>query len=210
MSPASIMNDELESELSVYDTVMGQAMFSVRSPVGLDIYDTGLPEVVTAAVLLAALEDADAARRARKFLGHRYLCRPQLLPHPRFDTPWQALYHSRSDRAFITTMGLDVETFHRVLESGFQPLWDTHPVTRNDVSRAGAPRLGARSLDAAGALGLYLHWITSTMPETSLQQVFALIPATVRRYLALAMVTLLITAEAHVGPSQQLVETPLA
>jgi len=46
-----------------------------------------------------------------------YLCRPQLQPDPRNNTPWQVLFNSRNDRAFITTMGFDVETFE--LCSGF-------------------------------------------------------------------------------------------
>ena len=81
-----------------------------------------------AAVLLAAVDDADAARRARECLNRTYLCRPQLLPNPRFDTPWQALYHSGSDRAFVTTMGVDVETFHHILENGFRLMWAIVPV----------------------------------------------------------------------------------
>ena len=37
-----------------------------------------------------------------------YLTRPDLFPDPRNDTPWQALYHSQNDHAFITTMGFNV------------------------------------------------------------------------------------------------------
>jgi len=42
-----------------------------------------------------------------------YLCRSQLLPNPRLNTllVWQILYESQSDHTFITTMGLDVQTF---------------------------------------------------------------------------------------------------
>lgn len=57
----------------------------------------------------------------------------------------------------------------------------------------GAPWLGARSLDAAGALGLVLHYLNSAMLETSLQQIFALIPATVSRYLQFGQQILLKT-----------------
>ena len=48
-----------------------------------------------------------------------YLTRSQLLPDPRLATPWQVLYDSQSDRAFITTMGFDVQTFTYILSSGF-------------------------------------------------------------------------------------------
>ena len=51
--------------------------------------------------------------------------------------------------------------------------------------------MGAQSLDAAGGLGLYLHWLCSTMRETSLQEIFALVPSTVSMYLAFAQQILL-------------------
>ncbi|KAE9395858.1 hypothetical protein BT96DRAFT_958416 [Gymnopus androsaceus JB14] len=40
------------------------------------------------------------------------------------------------------------------------------------------PRVHRRSLDAAGALGLILHYLNSTMLDVSLEQIFALIPTT--------------------------------
>lgn len=39
------------------------------------------------------------------------------------NTPWQAMFDSRDDRAFITTMGFDVETFELIVRSGFGTLW---------------------------------------------------------------------------------------
>jgi hypothetical protein len=60
-----------------------------------------------------------------------------------------------------------------------------------DVSATGKPRLCARSLDAAGALGLVLHYLNSTMREISLQQIFALIPTTVSRYITFGLKILL-------------------
>ena len=116
-----------------------------------------------------------------------YLCRPQLLPNPRILTPWTQLYESNNDRAYITTMGFDVATFHYILDSGFAARWNSTPIPRADVSRHGQPRIGGRSLDAAGALGLTLHFLSSAMRELSLQQIFALIPATVNRYLDFAL-----------------------
>ena len=139
-----------------------------------------------AGVLFCCIEDARQKYAACRQFHRAYLCRPQLLPNPRVDTPWQRLYASQNDRAFIVTMGVDVYTFHYILEGGFQYLWDTTPIPHNDTSLSGDPRIGARSLDAAGALGLYLHWVSSTMRETSLQEVFALIPSTVNRYLHFA------------------------
>jgi hypothetical protein len=46
-------------------------------------------------------------------------------------------------------------------------------------------------LDAAGALGLALHFLNSTMREISLQQIFALIPSTVTRYIDFSLDILL-------------------
>ncbi|KAI0071605.1 hypothetical protein K474DRAFT_1606646 [Panus rudis PR-1116 ss-1] len=141
-------------------------------------------------ILFLAMEDARLRAVHRRSLHRRYLCRPQLPPTPRAATSWLALYNSRSDRAFITTMGLDVHTFHLILQAGFEYLWDTTPISRSDTNQYGEARVATRSLDAAGGLGLYLHWITSTMRETSLQQIFALIPSTVNRYLRFASLIL--------------------
>lgn len=55
---------------------------------------------------------AEAARIFQIYQRHRsrnYLCRPQLPPNPRVGTAWQALFRSRNDRAFITTMGFDAQ-----------------------------------------------------------------------------------------------------
>jgi hypothetical protein len=80
-------------------------------------------------------------------------------------------------------MGFNVATFAAIVEGGFGTTWATTPIPRDDVASAGKPRLGARSLDAAGALGLVLHYLNSTMREIRLQQIFALIPTTVSRYI---------------------------
>jgi hypothetical protein len=120
-----------------------------------------------------------------------YLCRPQLLPNPRFDTPWQVLYTSCSDRAFITTMGFDVNTFTSIIDTGFDTAWYSTPIPRADVHTTGKPRPGARSLNAAGTLGLVLHYLNSTMREISLQQIFVLIPTTVSRYITFGLDILL-------------------
>ena len=78
-------------------------------------------------------------------------------------------------------MCFDVATFELILNV-FKAEWDSNPIDRNDVNPNGQPRLGARSLNAAGGLGLVLHYIHSCMTETSLQQIFGLVPATVDRY----------------------------
>ncbi|KAJ7739509.1 hypothetical protein B0H16DRAFT_1378881, partial [Mycena metata] len=135
------------------------------------------------AIILLGAAEARRLRVERRHPNRLYLCRPQLMPDPRINTPWQRLFASQSDRAFITTMGFDVATFNAIIGAGFGHSWSTTPIPRGDVSTLGKPRLGARSLDAAGALGLILHYLNSTMREISLQQLFALIPTTVSRYI---------------------------
>lgn len=85
-------------------------------------------------------------------------------------------------------MGFDVATFRLLLDGPghFAERWNTANIPRTDLSNSGQPHPGGRSLDAPGALGLVLHYLNSAMLEVSLQQIFALIPATVSRYLSFA------------------------
>lgn len=165
-------------------------------PFLLLVFDDDVEEAIPITLLVTIFACGYQSRllRAEGRRKHRlYLCRPELISNPRVGTPWQALHQSRSDRAFITTMGLDTATFQLLLDSGFEFLWNSTPIPRTDTNTAGEPRLGARSLDAAGGLGLYLHYLRSSMRETGLQLVFALIPSTVSRYLAFARQILLDT-----------------
>ncbi|KAF9564958.1 hypothetical protein CPC08DRAFT_741246 [Agrocybe pediades] len=148
-------------------------------------------EAAAAALLCLVVYQVQRTRQLRNQNRRRqrlYLCRPELLPNPRVDTPWQRLWESQNDRAFIMTMGFDVATFRYILDGplGFASRWDSTPIPRNDVSQGGEPRGGRRSLDAAGALGLVLHYLGSSMLEVSLQQIFALTPSTLNRYLLFA------------------------
>lgn len=154
-----------------------------------------------AATLVAGIELARLDRVETQNPKRLYLCRAHLLPDPHRNTPWQVLYTSHSDRAFITTMGIDVLTFEFILTSGFASLWYHKSITRPDTNSQGIPRLNRRSLDAGGALGLMLHYLNSTMHETSLQQIFALIPATVSRYLTSGLPILLQTLRSMVDAS---------
>jgi len=134
-------------------------------------------------------------RRRRRSTTRRYLTWLNLLPNPRTGTAWQKLYASRSDRAYITTMGLDVSTFNAVLQAGFAGRWETQPIPRNDVKRTGRTRLGRRSIDAPAALGLILHYLSSTAHEVALQEIFALVPSTTSRYITFGLKILLATLE---------------
>ncbi|KAA1473663.1 hypothetical protein DENSPDRAFT_780286 [Dentipellis sp. KUC8613] len=143
-----------------------------------------------AAAIVAGAEEAQLSRNLQRQFSRQYLQRLHLLPDPRGTTPWSALFDSRSDRAFITTMGIDMTTFIFLLEKGFAYRWVTRPIPRPD-SDALAARPDRRSLDAEGALGLTLHYLNSTVCEMLLGQVFALIPATVSRYVSFCLDILL-------------------
>ncbi|KAI0648375.1 hypothetical protein C8Q79DRAFT_1008705 [Trametes meyenii] len=138
--------------------------------------------LLAASVIVLGSEEARISRAENRQPSRRYLRRAQLLPNPRSNTPWQVLYESQDDRAFITTMGIDCATFNLILGSGFRGRWESWAIPRPDANPAGAPRLGGRSLTAEGALGLIYHYLTSAMPDTALQQIFALVPSTVSRY----------------------------
>ncbi|KAK7444571.1 hypothetical protein VKT23_015249 [Stygiomarasmius scandens] len=90
-------------------------------------------------------------------------------------------------------MGFNVEVFHMILNGGFERYWNENPIAREDVPANAAPRVYRHSLDAAGALGLLLHYLNSTMHDVSLMQIFALIPTTVSRYLSFSRSILLMT-----------------
>ncbi|KAI5812237.1 hypothetical protein BZA77DRAFT_297111 [Pyronema omphalodes] len=129
--------------------------------------------LIAVALFLVACATDKRLRRTRY-----YLTRSTLPPTPRANTAWQCLFHSRDDRGWIITMGLGVEVFEKILAAGFEEAWTTQPIPRNDLRKGTQRPLNAkRSLDAAGALGLVLHHLNSTMADYTLQQIFALTPA---------------------------------
>jgi len=84
--------------------------------------DNGDAELAALAQLVLVGADESRLRRAACCHDHRrYLCRSQLLPDPRVNTPWQALYESQSGGASITTiqMRVDCETLKLILLHGF-------------------------------------------------------------------------------------------
>ncbi|KZT56611.1 hypothetical protein CALCODRAFT_435526 [Calocera cornea HHB12733] len=149
-----------------------------------------------AAFLTLVEEQAAQARASERRERRAYLTRPDLLRNPRVRTPFQTVLTGQVDRAYISTMGLDVKTFRRILEGGFEQLWNSEAIPRPDVSSWGEPRPEKRSLNAAGGLGLVLYWLNSTMMDKSLAQIFALIPSTITRYRAFGLDLLLRTLRA--------------
>ncbi len=70
--------------------------------------------------------------------------------------------------------------------------WEHNTIPHNNVSLGAFPHIDRHFLDTAGALGLVLHYLASTMCELSLQQIFSLIPTTVFHYLSFFLQILLI------------------
>jgi hypothetical protein len=152
--------------------------------------DTTTSQAIAAAMIIYLdAEEVHLLRVQQRQPSQLYLCRPQLLPNPRKNTPWQCVYNSHCDWAYITTMGVNVETFNlnNILAAGFGRLWNESSIPRDDTAAIGVPRPNRRSLDAEGALGLVLHYLNSTMQEISLQQIFAIIPSTVSRYITFSL-----------------------
>jgi len=148
--------------------------------------DNELLLLIAATIVHASNEDHRFSIQQRRPRRGR-LRRPQLLPNPLGDTPWTVLYRSRDDSAYLATMGLDVVAFQAILDAGFSYRWYSAPLHRSDVVSTRNSRSITRSLDSSGALGLLLHWLTSTMHQVSLQQIFALVPATTSRYIITAL-----------------------
>ena len=138
-------------------------------------------------LMVVGAEESCRLHTERRQPRRLYLCQPQLLPNSHKSTPWQVLYQSHSDCAFITTMGFDVDAFEHIIKSGFAHMWYERPMDRSDTMTAGNPRPSVRLLDAWGALGLVLHYLNLTVCEISLQQIFALIPATISHYITFAL-----------------------
>ena len=155
--------------------------------------DNGQAARVVLGLAVALATHSREAKTARRSARRFSLLRAHLLPNPRIGTPWQHLYASQSDRAFITTMGFDVATFNAILQAGFEESWNNNPIRRGDVNPGGRTRLLGRSLDATGALGLVLHYLSSAVHEIALQQIFAIVPATTSRYIRFGLTILLET-----------------
>ena len=142
-------------------------------------------------VLIVGSNEDHAWLVENRYPHRQYLGWMSLLPNPCIGTPWIHLYDCHEDCAFITTMGVDTSMFHALLAAGFGHLWYTWPITRPDHQTVVQPQVGKRSLDAVGRLRLVLHWLSSTMQQVSLQQIFALISSTMSRYLHFALSILL-------------------
>ena len=112
------------------------------------------------------------------------------------DSAWASLWRAQSDREFITTMGLDVATFDDLL-GRFADQRNFSNIDRANVNSHGKPQIGRPLLDAAGCLGLVLHWLCLTMASYTLQQLFAITPAVCLCYLSTGLQHLLLCLSKH-------------
>jgi hypothetical protein len=115
-----------------------------------------------------------------------YLTRADVIPAKY--SPWVYLYTAQSDGAFMSCMSLTVAAFQGLLAQ-FTVKW-------NKAETRGRPA----QLDAAGALGLALHWLSSSTQQAHLCLIFGVVPSTLSDTLKGATRTLL----------QCLEENPLA
>ncbi|KAH9471875.1 hypothetical protein Pst134EA_002508 [Puccinia striiformis f. sp. tritici] len=99
-------------------------------------------EAVLLIISLAILGESRPFRQLQT-----YLTRGDLPGNPRSDSAWAYLYSARNNRAFITTMGVNVRTFDELL-SRFSIHWAAGTIPRNDVNPNGDPQVGRQSLDA--------------------------------------------------------------
>ncbi|KNE95331.1 hypothetical protein PSTG_11315 [Puccinia striiformis f. sp. tritici PST-78] len=72
------------------------------------------------------LQGAPGLRQLRTYLTRADLTSSR-------NSAWTAMKPARSDRAYVTTMGIDVATFDNLLDR-FEPLWNTITLPRNDVN----------------------------------------------------------------------------
>jgi hypothetical protein len=142
-----------------------------------DCQDKEDKEVLLAIVSLAVLGKPVAIRSLQT-----YLTRPDLPGNPRTNSAWTHMQAVGNDRAFVTVMGIDVQTFEEILVP-FDLAWNGTPIPRGDVIPNRAPQPYCQSLDSAGGLALLLHWLSSTMAAYTLQQIFSITAALCSRNL---------------------------
>jgi len=98
--------------------------------------------ITCTSLIIYGLEEAHRLCSERWCLRRLYLTHPDLLPNPRQGTPWQVLYESQNDCAFITMMGFNVATFHKILDHGFRDLWNTLAIPHHETNIDSRPQLG--------------------------------------------------------------------
>ena len=90
----------------------------------LDNSEDWLKQAALVAVIVLSAEQAQHDRNADRQRTRTYLRCTELLRSPKLATPWLSLYKSHSNRAYITTMGIDTNTFEYLLSAGFEERWN--------------------------------------------------------------------------------------
>jgi hypothetical protein len=104
---------------------MDNFLYCAATEGGTDDLNSVTPLAVVGGVI-DGIEQQRLQHNERRRLYRQYLTRANLLPNPRADTPFQQLRQARNNRAYITTMGLDIATFEYVLfDQGFEHQWNT-------------------------------------------------------------------------------------
>lgn len=92
-------------------------------------------------------------------------------------SPWRKLLASQNDQAYITMMGFDCESFHKILEK-FGPMFSTHtPFDKSGMIveiEYDDNRGRKREVQPVDCLGLVLVWTRTRGPLNVLQLVFGL------------------------------------
>ncbi|KAA1129102.1 hypothetical protein PGTUg99_029518 [Puccinia graminis f. sp. tritici] len=108
---------------------------------------------------------------------------------------WARLYEARDDRAYIRTMGVDVRTFEELFIP-FSTRWYEEPIPWADHAvPEGEAQMDPD--DPAGSLGLVLHWLCSTMHDSTLERLFAISPRAYAQSLRRGINSLLAVLKHH-------------
>ena len=90
----------------------------------LDNSEDWLKQAALVAVIVLSAEQAQHDRNADRQRTRTYLRCTELLRSLKLATPWLSLYKSHSNHAYITTMGIDTNTFEYLLSAGFEEWWN--------------------------------------------------------------------------------------
>lgn len=101
---------------------------------------------------------------------------------PKLHSAWSAIKQAREEKAFISSMGVDPPTFDYLVGllktyqiQQFMQANNRMPNLQELFNKNGRPE----ALDIQGRLGLTLHYLTSTMKQKTLCQLFGISPSTV-------------------------------
>lgn len=119
------------------------------------------------------------------------------LLHPSV-SPAQKVIDSRSDQAYLTAFGVDVNTFALLLDL-FSPLWNTNSPHSdgNIIHRINSQRGRHRSVTAEQGLALFLAWTQTNGKLMTLQMIFRLGHASLSKYLRFSRRILFHVLEDH-------------